>query len=42
MSRTMTARTLAATARMTGEDDNKGKDDDSKDDGGNGKNHWHR
>jgi hypothetical protein len=36
----MTARTMATTARMTGKDDNDGKDYDSKDDGNNGKNNW--
>jgi hypothetical protein len=34
----MTARTMATTARMTGEDDDVGKDDDSKDNGNDGKN----
>jgi hypothetical protein len=38
MSRTMTARMTATRARMTGEDDDNGKDDDSEDNGGNGKN----
>ncbi len=36
----MAARMTAMTARMTGEDDNDGKDDGSKDDGDNGKNNW--
>ncbi len=40
MSRVMTARTTATMARMTGEDDNDGKDDDSKDNSNDGKNDW--
>jgi hypothetical protein len=38
MSRTMTARTMGTAARMTGEGDDDGKDDDSKDNGDDGKN----
>jgi hypothetical protein len=38
MSRTMTARTTATMARMTGKDDNNGKEDDSKDGSNNSKN----
>jgi hypothetical protein len=34
----MTARMMATMARMTGEDDNDGKDDDSKDNGDDYKN----
>ncbi len=37
-SRIMTARTTVMMARMTGKDDNDGKDDDSKDDSNDGKN----
>jgi hypothetical protein len=40
MSRTMTLRTTATMARMTGKDNNDRKDDDSEDDGGNGKDDW--
>jgi hypothetical protein len=37
LSRTMTARTMATMARMTGEDNDDRKDDDSEDNGDNGK-----
>jgi hypothetical protein len=40
MSRTMTVRTTATTARMTGKDNDNSKDDNSEDDGNNGEDNY--